>query len=528
MTQRRSYLVAVLLLGMLVVLYSTPMIVSAVMPEGRAMLVRSLDRHDGLIIPMLRSAAFAIVTALLSVTMGFYGAVALAPQIRASRRLLSLLVIPLLGSVAVAVVVHLDVRYRMLHVLVADRDFFATWLLLALTQLWQFTPLFLYLFAVQLTTVSEDTHLFTVVSGASWGERVRDIDWPHCQNLAKLLTLFAVAEGTREFVKPAMILRASAGTATEMITARLERHYAVWSKADFVAAVNGTLASALWVTAVAAVLAVVTISAVESLLRGSAAALGHSRMTWGIGRVGLAVVLALIAVPLLGAVRYADPVVLPHLPWSTLGMSVCLAGVAVGTTMLVAITFSISARVAFPDRLARFDRRAMPVFLTLFAIRLVPPIAVALCGLHWLYRSGILSTATALMVWVAAQTVITFPLLASFAQFTHFSVRTDELSFHGVARARPWEIARDSFLARFAPEYALIAVFGLAIILGEDAINSIMAFAVPSIAHELSLRVGGRSGSYREAVMIVALLAIPVVSAVSMLASFKRVERATA
>lgn len=528
MRQARLYVVAVILLGMLAIVYSSPMIRSIAAPAGREMIARTLEDPDGLRAPLIRSAFFAVVTALLSVVLGFYGAVALAPRMRSSRRLLLFLIIPLLGSVAVAVAVHLDVRYRLLHGLVAERDFFVTWLLLVLTQLWQFAPLFLYLFAVQLTTVSTDRHLFTMVSGASWGERVRDIDWPHCRNLARLLTLFAVAEGTREFVKPAMILRASPGTATEMITARLERHYAIWSKANFSTAVNGTLAGALLVTVVAALLAVLTIALADRLLRGSTAGLAHSRMDWGIGKVGVVALLALTAVPLIGALNYVDPAVLSDLPWSTLGVSVCLAGVAVAATMIVAVVFSISARVIFPDRLARFDSHALPVFLILFAIRLVPPIAIVLCGLHWLYRSGTLTTTTAVTVWVAAQMVITFPLLASFAQFTHFAVRTDEIAFHRVSRAWPWEVARDSFLLRFGPEYALIAVFGLAIILGEDAINSIMAFAVPSIAHELSLRVGGRSGSYREAVMIVALLAIPVVSAISTLASLKRDERAVA
>jgi ABC-type sugar transport system permease subunit len=495
------------------------MVRSIVVAEGQATVRQVFLDPDGFLAPLLRSAIFACVTAGIAVMLAFHCAASLSAQSRSSRLLLPLLVIPLLGSVAVGLAIHLDLRYPLLTSLFAERSFFATWSLLTLVQLWQLTPLFIYLFVMQLNTASTEMHMFSTVAGATWGERVRDVAWPHCRNLAKLLTLFAVAEGSREFVKPALILKASPGTGTEMIAARLERNYAFWSKVDFSRAVNGTLASSLIVAAVAAVLAIVTMAVVERILRASTVAAAQSPFRMNRGKLAVSLLLLVAAVPLYGTLVHVSPSSLPTLPWAILGVSVALSTVASTATVAFAVIFAIAARVAFPIRLARFDRHAIPIFLVLFAIRLVPPIAVVLCGLHWLYASDALLATTAVFAWLAAQIILTFPLLASFGQFTHFAVSTEEISFHRVCGATPWEVARDSFFLRFKRQYLLIAVFGLAIILGEDAINAIMAFSVPSIAYELSLRIGGRSGSYHEAVMIVALLAVPISSALALLAS---------
>jgi ABC-type sugar transport system permease subunit len=514
MNRLRSYQVVALTIGIAAIAYCAPMFQSA---ANLNRIVGSALAADGFQRPLIRSLGFAFIAALLSVCAGFYVAVILSPSTRRSPIITLLLLLPLMGSVFAGLAVHLDMRYKIVYGLISDRHFFATWSLLLLTQLWQFVPLYLFLFAVHLNAVSVETGTFMSVSRASWGETVRDVYWPHCRNLAKLLILLAVGEGMREFVKPAMIIRASTGTGTEMVTGRLERYYATLSKANFEAATTGTLSRSLLVTLAAALLAILTIQIVEWLARGVNAALRGVQSNPEIRASGLVALLLAGAVPLIGMATLFDIRALGQLPWDKLISSVVLALSAVVLTMLFVMIFAIAARVGFVEWLAMFDARSLPLFICLLTVRLVPPIAIVLCGFDWLFRFDAMSASMAILAWIGAQMMITFPLLAGFAIFTHFAVRTEEIEFHEVSRASWLEIARDTFLRRFGREYLLITIFGLSIILAEDAINSIMAFAVPSIAHELSLRIGGRSGSYREAVTIATMAATPVMAAIGMM-----------
>lgn len=466
----------------------------------------------------VRSASFATLAVWLSVALAFAGSVALArADARLGRWMMLLLIVPLAGSVVVGFVAKLQLRHELLGAWVAEREFWSTWILMLVVECWQYCPLFLVMFWLHLQTVPPPLESFARASRLNLEEQIRDVYWPHARNLALLLALFGFTETFRSFVKFEIILRGSPGTGTELVGTWLQRSYATFAKVDPVAAVSGTLSYCALVMVLSAGLSMVVVQGVRLTLPLLAWLLAPAHRfrphlsASTAERAGAALALATLLPFLTLLPLAARP---PDLPWRSIFVALVMAFAALSIVILCSVSFAIVSRVILLDRLERFDRRSIPVFLALFLLRFIPPLGLVLSGYRWASQIGSMGLLPAAVVWTAAQVILAFPLLTAFVQYNHFSVSTAELRFQQISGSSFGEVARESFHTRFRAQYALVALFGFSLILNEDSVNTIMAYQVPSIAHELTLRLAGRAGTYGAAAQMCMILLLPVFLAI--------------
>ena len=236
-----------------------------------------------------------------------------------------------------------------------------------------------------------------------------------------------------------------------------------------------------------------------------------------------------LCLPLLFLVRYLRPEMIVLAP--RLLEAVVLTLAALAFVMVSALLFAIVARIVFQRTLEGFSRRSLPYFLGMLVIQFIPPIGVAFCGYYWLsaFRAWIGSGPLVWALWITGQALLTFPIVASFIQYTHFAVRNRELDFHRISKATLREIVMSSFLGRFAVPYVLASLFGFALIWNEFTFNLVMSGVVrdlPSFALELTQRVDGLGASYFEAVDLIVISFLPVLAGLLLWQHLARHQRA--
>lgn len=476
-------------------------------------------RGEGWGVPFLRASLFAIISSTAEVLLGFLGALLIRKASRPVGRSLVLLLGPaLIGSVAVGFLVKLNLmKYPAIAGLVAERNFVATWSLMLAVQCWQYLPMNLYLFWLHLQAVPENVESFGTAARLRGPELVRDLYWPHCRNLAVLLALFGVLVGLQEYSKFHLVLRSSPGTRTELAGHRLLRYYNSLVSVDPVLATERTLAYCAIYIGVGLPTAA---CAVALTARGGALvmnAFGRLPLPRLPGRrtadiVAVAVQMA-NAIPILVLADYAcrRHFIAPD----RFVRSVALTLLALVVVLPTAVMFGIAARLAWLDRLERFDRRSLPFFAGVLLLLFIPPIGLTFCGYRWLAELGasLQSPPLVSLTWLIGQSILAFPLLASFVQYNFFRVPTAEIQLQQAVGASLVEVARVSFLSRFRLEFLLVGLFGFSIIWTEATFNAIMVSltrAIPSVAVELTNRVEGRSNAYFEAANLIVVSLLPI------------------
>jgi ABC-type sugar transport system permease subunit len=481
---------------------------------------------DGWGVPFLRSAAFAVVTPIVCIPLGFLFALLAKDCANFLRAPLAILMAPMLmGGVALAFCVKLDVlRSATVVGLIANRAFIPTWGLMLLAQTWQLLTLATYLFWFRLQLVPARIHRFAEGSGLSALEYARDVYWPHARNLAGILTLFISTTSFYEFIKFYLVLRASPGGGTELASHWLLRFYNFYADVDPRVATRMSLAMAgvgiVFAIVVALVAITMTLASIDIGTRWLAK-VGSRRPGRHSVRPNLVAACAIVTavLPVSGLV--------PYLRWqgfapiSEFSRSVLLALIASIIALLLSVLLGISGRLLLRQTMERFDARSAVVFAALYFVQVIPAIGIALCGYYWL---GVLASRGSVAAWVpvlwlACQVIIALPLTASFVQVSHFRVRTIELDFQESSRVGLRDVIWHSFLRRFSLDYLLVAIFGFSIIWTESTVNSTLSNlsrSIPSLAVELTQRVDGRGASYPEAAGLILTTLVPVLLCLSL------------
>jgi ABC-type sugar transport system permease subunit len=500
--------------------YSLPVLIQVF--NGQAFSDLHSSAEDGWRLPFLRTMIFAGVTVLLQSFLGFFGGVLLLHVSRWAERFLSVLILPALtGTISVAFIWKLNVmNIGPLSSSIAARPFALTWSLLLGIELWQYAPLFIYMFWLSIRSTRRGLSEFSSLYRLSLGERIRDLYWPNSRNLAAFLILYGIIVGTQEYAKAQLILRASAGTGTELASQRISRFYEYYSAMDPTLATEITLSySALFLifcllTALIIVPLGVWLLSVSARLVCILPQSDRCDFSLLANSFGLILLIAL-SFPLVVVVRYVRPGMITLTP--RLLESVVLTIAALSFVMISGLLFAIVARIIFQRTLAVFSRQSLLLFLGMLIIQFIPPIGVAFCGYYWLsvFLAWISSGPLVSVLWITGQALLTFPIVTSFLQYTHFAVRNSELDFHRSSRATLREIAISSFLGRFTVPYMLASLFGFALIWNEFTFNSVMSGVVrdlPSFALELTQKVDGLGASYFEAVNLIVLSFLPVLA----------------
>jgi ABC-type sugar transport system permease subunit len=473
--------------------------------------------------PLLRSISFAAITVTLQVIFGFVGAVALKNVSRHIEKLFVILLVPaLLGSLPVGFVFRLIVlQHLALSDVISARTFLPTWTTMIAVQCWQYLPLFLYIFWLRLQTVPRSIEDYAASTRLSPRERVRDIYWPYCRNVAVLLSFFGAIQGVQEFIKFQLILRASQGTGTELITHRLLRFYSSASPVNPSLATVTTLSYCVIVFAVGLICTALIALLVTGLITVCTKIIPE-RNPFNVERksisdISAVFVISLILGPLAGVRKYLFHWGFIDLNQFTISITLTIAALSI--VLAIAILFGICTRLIWPHVLADFNRWSLLLLIALYSLLLVPPIGIALCGYEWLSVLGrsLQSQAAVITLWLIGQTILTLPILSSFVMYNHFHVKVAELHFQKSISASFFEVARYSFFSRFRIEYALLALFGFSVIWSEATLSSVMSGLspnLPSIAVELTQRVDGRGASYYEAMNLILFSLSPILSGI--------------
>lgn len=487
---------------------------------------------DGWVVPVLRSTLFGCVTVVLEIGLGFLIAVGMLDQRGADRtHWTAILLLPLLmGSTSTAFLFKIAIfDSSIITPLIQERRLAPTWTLMIALQLWQYLPPFAYMFYVRLLSMARSRVDFANAASLSTSERLCDFHWPHCRSLAGLLALFGVADGIHEYAKFSSVLRASPGTSTELISHRLQRYYESWRLVDARVAAENTLAFVAITTILALLVSLfvawIVCRLMDTLVKSFRSASAVNRIPSIPARALRVFLILVVLVPVAYLCRYLSD--WHFIDASAFLRSALLSLVALATTIVVVIPFSFSVRLLWPDLLRRFDNRSLPFFGALYALHVVPSIGIAFCGYYWLARIDIAARGQifVILIWLCAQAIIAFPLLASFVVVANFRVSCGELGFQNAANASWLETLSNSFLGRLKPEYFLVVLFGFSIIWNESVLNATMSTLsrnISSIAVEISQRVNGRSAAYSEAAWTIVAAMVPIAFWLVLWMSFMR------
>jgi ABC-type sugar transport system permease subunit len=441
------------------------------------------------------SIFFAIVSSVGIVITSLVIAIRISPIRIDSHigKLLALLMIPcLIGSVGTGFIWKLTI---------ADHSFFfknsfTSFLALLFIQFWQYGTLFIYLFWLNLQSIDKNRLHYSSAIRLTWKERVKDLLLPECLNTFLLLLGLQFLFSFYEKSKLEFIFRSSRGAGTELIAQWLQRNYESDSLIDTSYAFGHMAPSSL------IALACIIYTIIMALLyadgkysRFISRNPGHSRNTkiqlhYPIAMMCLAFIILPIVYVTFRYYHYVPHSVIPLL--YTLGYS--LLGAFFAT--LFSISFSIVARLGWPDKLNRFNRRALSFLILILSIQLIPPVVLLASGYEWMRSIANTSSFNRSLLWILGQSLVSFPLLAGFSMFTHFSIDNRKLAYLNSQYATISEIIKTLFLGPLKGYYALTFLIAFSLIWNEHVVNSILSDTVPSFTSRLQQVITGRLTDY--------------------------------
>ena len=515
----KNYFLEIIPIGMIliVIVFTFPLFVQIVSGSIYKNICISFQSW---VLPLVRTLIFSLLTVILQIILGFYLAIRLHQIKGRIRHLFGMFLIPaLIGSVVVGFVFKLGIiNNDLVSNSIANRAFIPTWGLMLTLQIWQFVTLFAYLFWIRLSNINDNIMSFSYASHLNVSELIRDIYWPQCRDIASLLALFSVVECYSEYIKFHLILRASEGTGTELISHWLLRYYNFYSPIDPRNAINNTLSMGILFTLIGLLFALIF---VYFLNRYSIKFFNMFAKPFSIGLTNkyscnlMSIFLIIISIfPFTSLAPYVFKSSFVEI--SGFLRSCFLTLVVVSIVMICTIIFGFITRIIWPKLLDSLNKSSLSLLGGLYLLHLVPPLCIALSGYYWIaffnldFRNEIYS----ILIWIFGQVILVFPILSIFILLNHFRLKNTELNFQFSSRTNLIEKFRFSFLNRFGLDYILIFLFGFSFVWSESTLNSIMSNLsrnLPSIAVELTQRIDGRGGSYFEAANLILVIFIPVI-----------------
>jgi hypothetical protein len=465
-----------------------------------------LNNENDFTVTLIRTGLYALLSTIALVVFGFFGAYALrnVPFFSTAGKNLGLLILPVtLGNICIAFACKLLIGDTAFFSAIIDQGNFFRLGFLIWLQLWQFGLLFVYLFWMNFQGISPGMRQYSAACKFSKGQELIDIYLPHSKNLTVLLICSGFVFSLFEESKIHYLYKASQGTDSELVTNWLTRNYQSSLLADpGLARQVAFNAGSLTFLAAAVTLVLIFIATLGAFGYFSRLRfLKYKPMSARPGIIGTRLRAALFAVSVLIPLGLT----LSRLRFSfdsTLSMLVYPAGMTVlaaGLSTLTAIVFGLSGRLGWKKRLQSFSRKSLLFFILLFAILLVPPLVIMICGYQWMAALGYRSELVIDLIWLAGHTILTLPVLGSFILFNHFSVKNNELDYLEVYKLKRREVIRYSFIGRFKANYLLLFLVSFSLIWNEANLNSLFSDYIPSFAAGLKMLITGRAADYTQA-----------------------------
>jgi ABC-type sugar transport system permease subunit len=495
------------------VVFLLPMFVGGL--EGISVSKLFSDNSNGFISSLQRTVSFALLSSILNVVGGFCLAVLISKISLNSKigKQLSFFILPVtFGNVAAVFVFKvLLFNTNIFNTIVLGGNITQS-LFLLFIQFWQFGFLFTYLFWLNIQYNPKRIDDYSTAAGLSTFEKIRDIVLPQSKNLFILLLFIGFLFSFYEDAKSQFIFRASQGTGTELINHWLNRTYQsnLLINADYANQTifkTGLIVFTITLLLFAALGFMMLImfnifSKVKSISKKKISA-KQSR----ISIVFVAVSISTIIVPVVIALVKSNYHFTENIYSVVIPFAFTL--IAAFAATLFAIVFGISARLTFTKLLSGFNSKSLLYFLTIFLLKILPPLCIVLCGFKWLSWIGYSSDTLIYFVWIAGHCILTFPLLGSFVLATHFSIRQNELDYLTAYKISGSNIVKYNFLKRFRVEYILTLLFAFTFIWNDTGLNMVLSDKIPSFAANLQMLFIGRAADYSKATSFV-LVAVAI------------------
>lgn len=458
---------------------------------------------------LIRTVGFASLSTLAVLFLSFMGGYGLR-RLGGKKSLLagSALLLPfLLGSVSTSFLFKMLLfDTKLLHQ--AFNDTTTLFGILATIQFWQFGTLFVYIFWLNNLSIREDLMDYSNYYQLSTWEKVKNIFLPYHRNLIVLLSIFFFASNVYESAKLQIIFRASKGTNSELISNTLYKAYLSDSKISPDFAANTLFSqSALFYLPVFVVLTVLLYALLNFLIsfisKSKASVPGFfksSEKTKEFGATLLLLLLTLLVVAPIVYVFLRQGVKINNLGYlvRTIGLSF-----AASVTLLAVLVLPLSyyLRITWKNVFYEISGKNLWIFIALFLLFLVPPLALMLFGFEWGSMLGARGALPTNISWIVGQCVSSLPVIASFIFVVHFFTKNKELEYLEIMKANFSETVKWCFVKRFRVEYIMTFLFAFSIIWNEGTFNKVYSDRIPSYVSEILRTVNSRNADYGQGMM---------------------------
>lgn len=458
---------------------------------------------------LIRTVVFSSLSTFFIILFSFLGGYALR-KLRNNISLLlgSLLLLPfLLGSVSTSFLFKM-ILFDTELLNQAFNDSTILFVILAFIQFWQFGTLFTYIFWLNNLNISKNVTDYSVYYELGTWEKIKNIFLPFHRNLIVLLSIFFFVSNIYESAKLQIIFRASKGTNSELISNTLYNAYLSDSKispdfaADILFSQSALFYLPAFITLTISLYFIVNLAV--SFLSKSKFSLPALQLDFivakSFGAVTLLLFLTLAVITPIIYVFFKQGLSVDNLSYllNTIGLSFTASII-----LLVVLTLPLSyyLRIHWRHNFHEINNKSLWVFITLFLLFLIPPLALMLFGFEWSSVLGIKGSALTNISWVIGQCISALPIIASFIFVIHFFTKNKELEYLNIMKANFSEIVKWSFLKRYRIEYIMTFLFAFSIIWNEGTFNKVYSDRIPSYVSEILRTVNSRNADYSQGMM---------------------------
>ena len=459
---------------------------------------------------LLRTISFAVISTVTVIMLSFLLGYILR-NIKSNKSLIigSVLLLPfLLGSVSTSFLFKILLYDSSILAQAFNNSFFLFGVLIII-QFWQFGSLFTYIFWLNNLNISEQITDYSNYYKFNTWEKIKNIFLPYHRNLIILLSIFFFVSNIYESTKLQIIFKASKGTNSEILSQTLYNSYLSDSKIspDFAADVLFSQTTLFYLPIFILMVILLylflnnfiqlssrskfTIPAIISIPKKY-----KKKTTFFI----LYSLITSISVPIV-YVLMNHGIKMKNINYliSTIGLSFFTAFILI---TVITLPLSYYLRIKWKGNFNNINNKSIWVFITLFLLFLVPPLALMLFGFEWSNIFGIRGTLSTNISWIVGQCISALPIIASFIFVIHFFTKNKELDYLNIMKADFSEIIRWSFLKKYKIEYLMTFLFAFSIIWNEGTFNRVYSDRIPSYVSEILRTVNSRNADYGQGMML--------------------------
>ncbi len=418
----------------------------------------------------------------------------------------SVLLIPfLLGSVSTSFLFKILLSDSWLIELSFDKTYLL-FIILGLIRFWQFGTLFIYIFWLNNLSLKETVLNYTEFYQFSSWEKIKNVYLPFHRNLIILLSIFLFVSNIYETTKLQLIFRASKGTNSELISTTLYNSYLSDTKLspDFASEVlfSQTVLFYLPVFLFFSIFVYFISNSLISVISKSKKGLTfkiNQKHKDKISKLTFFSLISIVLFPIFWSfIQQGITIENPFFLLKTIYLSLIASVI-----LLIVFTLPLSyyLRVVKKHFFYEINQKSLWVFILLFLLFLIPPLALMLFGFEWSSIFNVRGVFSTSVVWVIGQAINSLPVIATFIFVIHFVTQNKELEYLEIMKVEFNEVIKWSFLKRFKTEYLMTFLFAFSIIWNEGTFNKVYSDRIPSYVSEILRTVNSRNADYSEGML---------------------------